>query len=219
MRIAAIVPVHRFVRLTGQICSWCQESYPRLFADYRVFVICDDPNSALVLAGLQQDKIEVLTSPTRDSLKSSLIFGQNLAMRFGADVINVIEADAIPSFATLHAMAEAYLKLPAAGAISPMYAWHGEICYPTHPHWYTDALVDASFPQLGEVREPGECGIPFLFSLWNPAALGLISRNQSTLPHVYGLDGDLGRLVAEQGLRFYRLIDYTAGHFNGGFNG
>ncbi len=219
MRIAAIVPVHRFVRLVGQICGWCQEHYPRLFADYRVFVICDDPDSALLLENLQHDRIEVHTSPTRDSLKSSLVFGHGLASQFGADVINVIEADAIPNAATLHAMTATYFQLPAAGAISPMYEWQGAICYPTHPHWYTDGLVDASPLQLGEVREPGECGIPFLFSLWNPAALELIARNESTLPDVYGLDGDLGRLVTEQGLKFYRLIDYTAGHFNGGFNG
>jgi hypothetical protein len=219
MRIAAIVPIHGFTQLIADTCRWCEESYPKLFDAYRVFLICDDPDSAYALQGLKNDDIIVETTPTRNSLKGSLIRGVALARLFEADVTNIIEADAVPRFTTLAAMTRAFETLPMTGAVSPLYDWQGEICYPCHPHWFTDPLIDANYPGVGEVRGVGECGIPFLFSLWKPEALDVICRHESALPEVYQLDGSIGRLVVQEGLRFYRLINHSAGHFNGGRNG
>jgi hypothetical protein len=185
MQVGAIIPIHSYLDGAKDIANWCIQNYPKLFSDYKLTFVSDlrSPVHTRLFDELSKNKkVECIFSDHPKSLKHSLIRGiENLG---NAEIVNIIEADAIPKLSTLAAMLEVYESRKDVGAVGCMFSWKGKRCYPTHFHWYTDALFDSNFGRVGEVREVGKPGIPFLFSLWKPEAISIMKKHKETLPDI-----------------------------------
>jgi hypothetical protein len=196
LRVGVIIPVHSFTQLVDKNRNWAYDFYRDHGHEVIVKVVCDIKDTNYIYSGKP------------NSLKGSIIKG--LEELKEVDCINIIESDAVPNNEAARDMLSAFENFPKVGAISPVYEWQGHICYPSHSHWFTDPIY-----QHG-VRLPGKAGIPFLFSMWNPAAISLIKDDN--LPEVYFLDRELGRKVANEGYTFYRMVNCKVGHFGRGRN-
>lgn len=131
------------------------------------------------------------------------------------DVVQISETDAVPHRRELLKMLSLYFEEESkqVGSVTPMYTWNREFCYPTHKHWHSDPLYK-KHSNLGMITNVGECGVPFLYSLWRPSLLGYI--NKASFKTLIHLDRDFGNHVHHLGFKHLRMKDVSIDHFGGG---
>ena len=218
MKIACIIPAYNFVEGVKRISHWISHEYHFLASDYRV-VIVDDHSNSYESEEMRKigrlDNFTVVTSKGERSLRKAILTGYDvITENWVPDVVNIIETDALPETATLQAMLRVYKEARGrVGSVSPIYTWGGKDCYPTHKHWFSDVPAKEMF-STGTVREPGACGVPFLFSIWNPETFELM--RDETLPDLAQLDSEFGKKVYRAGFRHLRVTNYTIEHWRGG---
>jgi hypothetical protein len=104
----------------------------------------------------------------------------------------------------------------AVASVSPHYTWNGEACYPTQGTWFR-VQDDGNCYQILKLKEHGLVSmtqaVPFLFSLWQPAALAKIT---DAMPELYQLDKALGLQLWSEGYIHLRLLNRSVGHAGGG---
>lgn len=218
MKIACIIPAYNFVEGVKRISNWIAHEYHFLASEYRVALVDDhsDPYQSEEMKKIGRlDNFTVLTSKGERSLRKAILTGYDcITEDWVPDVVNIIETDALPETATLQAMLRVYREARGrVGSVSPIYTWGGNNCYPTNKHWFSDAPAKEMFSS-GTVREPGECGVPFLFSIWNPDTFELM--RDDSLPDLARLDSEFGKKVHRAGFRHLRVTNYTIEHWKGG---
>jgi hypothetical protein len=219
MKIACIIPTYNFLSGVKRISHWISTEYHHLAAEHRAVVVDDHSDSSNVKEFNRISSLEnftVLPSRGKQSLRDSILTGYDHVKDWKPDVIHIVETDAMPQTATLQAMLRVYREARGnVGSVSPIYTWGGKNCYPTHKHWFSDQPAREHF-STGPVREPGACGVPFLFSIWRPELFELMRDEK--LPHLGHLDSEFGRKVHEAGYRHLRVTNYTIEHWMGGRN-
>lgn len=219
MKIACIIPTYNFLAGVKRIAHWISSEYHFLASDHRVVVVDDGSDPHYVREFNRLSKLEnftVLPSRGTRSLKDAILTGYDYVKDWEPEVIHIIETDALPQTATLQAMLRVYREARGkVGSVSPIYTWKGNNCYPTHKHWFSDPPARENF-STGSVREPGECGVPFLFSVWKPELFELM--RDDSLPHLASLDSEFGKKIHQAGYRHLRVTNYTIEHWMGGKN-
>jgi len=214
MKIACIIPTYNFLAGVKRISHWISNEYHFLAAEQKIIIVDDhsDPKFSRDFTRLDTlENFKVVKSNGKRSLKDAILTGYDEVKDWKPDLINIIETDALPQTATLQAMIRVYKEARGnVGSVSPIYTWGGENCYPTHKHWFSDTPTRENF-STGPVREPGECGVPFLFSIWNPAVLELM--RDENLPDIASLDSEFGKKVHRAGYRHLRVTNYTIEHW------
>ena len=201
-----------------RISHWLAHEYHFVSPDFRVVIVDDHSDSAHSIEMKKIARLEnfrVITSRGKRSLRKAILTGYDAIVEdWKPDIVNIIETDALPETATLQAMLRVYREARGrVGSVSPIYTWGGNNCYPTHKHWFSDTPAKEMF-STGTVREPGECGVPFLFSIWNPEAFELM--RDDSLPDLASLDSEFGKKVYRAGFRHLRVTNYTIEHWKGG---
>jgi hypothetical protein len=214
MKIACIIPTYNFLEGVKRISHWITNEYHFLAAEQKIVIVDDGSDNRYLKDFERLGKLEnfiVIKSRGHRSLREAILTGYDAVKDWKPDLINIIETDALPQTATLQAMIRVYLEAKGnVGSVSPIYTWKNENCYPTHKHWFSDSPAREHF-STGPVREPGACGVPFLFSIWNPVVLELM--RDETLPHLGHLDSEFGRKVHQAGYRHLRVTNYTIEHW------
>jgi hypothetical protein len=214
MKIACIIPTYNFLEGVKRISHWITNEYHFLATEQMIVIVNDgsDPSHAHEFERLKKlPNFTVVDSIGHRSLKDAILTGYDIVKDWKPDLINIIETDALPQTSTLQAMIRVYKEAKGnIGSVSPIYTWDNKNCYPTHKHWFSDSPTRENF-STGNVREPGVCGVPFLFSIWNPVLFELM-RDES-LPHLGHLDSEFGKKVHNAGYRHLRLTNYTIEHW------
>jgi hypothetical protein len=217
MKIACIIPTYNFLQGVKRISHWITKEYHFLASEYRVIIVNDgsDPKYNADFNRLGKlENFSIIPSRGKQSLKHALLTGYDAVKDWRPDIINVIETDALPQTSTLQAMIRVYKEGRGnVGSVSPIYTWAGQNCYPTHKHWFSDSPAREHF-STGSVREPGLCGVPFLFSIWRPELFELMKDER--LPDLASLDSEFGRKVHEAGYRHLRVTNHSIEHWMGG---
>ena len=155
-------------------------------------------------------------SSVRGSLKDALSTGwKHRDKNFKPDVVHISETDAVPHKRNFLKMLSLFFEEEdkQVGSVTPMYTWNNDFCYPTHAHWHTDKLYK-KHPHFGHITNVGECGVPFLYSLWKPSLLEYINKN--TFKPFIHLDRDFGNHIHHLGYKHLRMKDVSIDHFGGG---
>jgi hypothetical protein len=214
MKIACIIPTYNFLEGVKRISHWITNEYHFLAAEQRIIIVDDGSDHRYAQDFERLNRLEnftVIKSRGRQSLREAILTGYDEVKDWNPDLINIIETDALPQTATLQAMIRVYKEAKGnVGSVSPIYTWDGENCYPTHKHWFSDSPTKENF-STGPVREPGECGVPFLFSIWNPILFELM--RDKNLPNLASLDSEFGKKVHRAGYRHLRITNYTIEHW------
>jgi hypothetical protein len=212
-----LIPVHNYMEGVRRLKSFADAELGSLVGNWHAVLIdnCSSPDSARELKAMAGGRWSYVHQGVPKNLKINFERG----IEKGREMIDptsvmIWETDAVPNRETLKAMLSVYSEEKGTGklaSVSPMYKWQGRWCYPTHKHWHTDPLYK-KHPSWGEISRVH--AVPFLFSVWVPAALGYINR-QEFRPLVH-LDSDFGQFVTDKGMNHLRLKDYSVDHWGGG---
>lgn len=223
MQIITIIPVHNYIEGVRRILAWYRVNVPNIVDSYKIIIVNDNSDSKYdkdFKAFSKIPNLEVINSPKKQ--KGNLQWSLSQANDYDADLINVIESDAVPCTSSFVKMIEAYkniiIKHPKTASVSPMYTWKGDYCYPTHSHWHTDGLNTPNgrfvIKDVGKVARVGGAGVPFLFSIWNPTAFKLV--NTQGFRTLVNLDSDFGNYVYKKGFEHFRLLECNIEHYEKG---
>lgn len=213
MKIACIIPTYNFLEGVKRISHWISREYHFSASEYKIIIVDDNSDPVYISDFNRLSKLEnfyILPSIGFRSLRHSILTGYEYIKDWSPNLIHIIETDAIPSTVTFQAMLKVYKEADNVGSVTPIYTWKGENCYPTNKHWFCDNLTRENF-STGIVREPGLCGVPFLFSIWNPILFELMKDD--SLPTLACLDSEFGKKVYNAGYRHLRIINYTIEHW------
>lgn len=214
MKIACIIPTYNFLEGVKRISHWISKEYHFSATEYKIIIVNDSSDLIYISDFDRLSKLEnfyILHSTGFRSLRHSILTGYEYVKNWNPDLIHIIETDALPSTVTFQVMLKVYKEAKGnIGSVTPIYTWKGENCYPTHKHWFSDSPTRENF-STGLVREPGDCGVPFLFSIWNPVLFELMK--DESLPHLAQLDSEFGKKVHNAGYRHLRITNHTIEHW------
>ena len=216
-QLLLLIPIHNYLEGVQRLKAFADAELSGLVGDWYAVLIDNGstPENAAKLRSMAGGRWGYVHQPVPKNLKINFEKGiEKGRTMIDPTGVMIWETDAVPNKQTLVAMLTIYSEEKGKGrlaSVSPMYKWQGRWCYPTHKHWHTDPLYK-KHPIVGEVTKVH--AVPFLFSIWTPASLQYINR-QEFRPLVH-LDSDFGQFVTSKDMNHLRLKAHSVEHWGGG---
>ncbi len=226
MKVTCVIPAHNFSDGVVYLSRWLCTNLSRHALEFHLIVYDDHSSPEHAQRNRWAASLtangEYVSAPAavRRNLKIPYSLAARKACQAGHDAVLTAETDAVPTQSAFAAMMNVFQRSsdPSLASVSSTYRWAGRPCYPTHPHWFSMGthITDGTsqHEETGRVGLVGSAGVPFIFTLWNPTALAVVS--DENLPTFWKLDSQLGRLLHKRGFHHQRLIDRHVEHYGGG---